>query len=64
MLSKLQLEEEQIKFEVTFDFVINVKNRSYVDTITLQLPAGENLIENGTLSKEITEGFVFKRKVK
>lgn len=61
LLSKVGLTQEQVSFEVTFDFVINLENTSYKSTITLQLPSEGNLIENGTCSKEITDGFIFKR---
>ena len=64
LISKIGLEEEQIQYEVTFDLIINLENKSYVDTIKLQMPSEKGLIENGTLSKEIKEGFIFKRKVK
>lgn len=61
LLKKLQLEQEQIEFNVTFDFIINLRNKSYIDTITLEMPCSKNLIEEGTSSKEITDSFVFKR---
>lgn len=61
LISKLQLEEKQIEFEVTFDLKINLKNKSYMDTISIKLPCDENLIEQGTTNLELTDGFVFKR---
>ena len=52
---------EELKFKVEFDFVIHLKNTSYISHITLELPCTTNLIEEGTASEEITDGFVFKR---
>ena len=61
LISKTEANIEDLKFEVNFDLLINLKNKSYISNITLQLPCGENLIEEGTASNEITEGFIFKR---
>lgn len=61
MLTKTQATTENIKFSVNFDFVINLKNNSYKTNISLELPSDGNLLEEGTCSKEIEEGFVFKR---
>ena len=61
LLAKNNSNLEDLKFEVNFDFVINMKNKSYVTNITLQLPCGENLITEGTTSEEITEGFIYRR---
>ena len=51
-----------MQFAVSFDFVIALKDKSYKASISLDLPC-ENLIEEGTTSKEITDmsQFVFKR---
>lgn len=64
LLTKAKVALEDIKFEVNFDFIIHVKNKSYISNISLTLPCGSNLLEEGTCSKEITEGFVFKRVTK
>lgn len=61
LLYKTDATMESLRFEINFDFVIYLKNKSYVSNISLSLPCGENLLEEGTCSKEITEGFVFKR---
>ena len=61
LISKLELQTEQIEFEVKFDLVIKLKNKSYMDTISIKLPCSNDLIEEGTSSLEITDGFVFKR---
>lgn len=64
LLYKTGATMEDLRFEVNFDFVVQVKNKSYVSNISLELPCGENLLEEGTSSSEITEGFVFKRVIK
>ena len=61
LLSKNNINLENIKFEVNFDLVINLKNRSYVTNISLNLPCGDDLIEKGTTNEEITEGFIYRR---
>jgi len=47
-----------------FDFIIQLKHKSYVSNISLTLPCGENLLEEGTCSEEIANEFVFKRDTK
>ncbi len=61
LLSKTKATLEELNFKVTFDFVIHLKNASYVAPISLELPCQGNLIEKGTTSTEITDGFIFKR---
>ena len=61
MLSKIGLNGESINFEVNFDLTINLKKKSYTTNITLKLPCGENLVEEGTSSQEINEEFIFRR---
>lgn len=61
LLSKTETTIEDLKFKVKFDLVINLKNKSYRSNISLDLPCEDSLIEQGTCSTEITEGFVFKR---
>lgn len=61
LLYKTETKMEDLHFVVNFDFVIKVKNKSYVSNVSLELPCGENLLEEGTSSSEITKGFVFKR---
>jgi len=63
LLQKINLNNEQIKFQVSFDFIITVGNTSYKANIVLDLPTG-NIIENGTSSIEKTDmsDVIFKRK--
>ena len=61
LLQKLNVQNEDVSFKVSFDVVINLKNKSYVSNITLDLPCENDLIEKGTCSKEIIDKFVFKR---
>ena len=61
MLTKVGINNEDIKFNVNFYFIINLKNKSYKTNITLELPCDETLITDGTCSKEIIDEFVFKR---
>lgn len=61
LLQKLNVQNEDVSFKVSFDVVINLKNKSYVSNITLDLPCESDLIEKGICSKEITDKFVFKR---
>ena len=61
MLTKTQATNENIKFKVNFDLIINLKNAKYKTNISLDLPCEENLLEKGTFSKEITDNFIFKR---
>lgn len=61
LLQKIGLKNEDISFKVSFNVVINLKNKSYITNVTLDLPCERNLIEQGTCSKEITDKFVFKR---
>lgn len=62
LLKKLNVENDEIKFKVSFDFIITVTNCSYKANISLDLPYG-NIIENGTESFENinTDEIVFKR---
>ena len=55
------LQNEDIKFKIAFDLVINLKDKSYISNIILDLPCEDNLTIEGTSSKEITDNFVFKR---
>lgn len=64
LISKTEANMEDLKFKVKFDFVVSLKNKSYVSNISLDLPCGDNLIEEGTSSTEITNGFIFKRATK
>jgi len=61
LLQKVGVKNEDVSFKVSFDVVINLKNKSYISNIILDLPCENNLIEQGTCSKEITGNFIFKR---
>lgn len=56
------IEEQDLKFSVSFDLIIQIDNIEYKGTINLELPCG-NIIENGTATKEITDfsDVIFKR---
>ena len=63
LLSGLGINNEEIKFNVSFDIIITTsENVNFKGTINLDLPIG-NIIENGTENKEISdfENIVFKR---
>ena len=60
LLKKINTTEEDIESEVTFDFVIKLSGKSYTSKITLKIPC-DGLVEQGTSSTEITDGFVFKK---
>lgn len=61
LLQKVGVNNEDVSFKVSFDVVINLRNKSYVSSVVLDLPCENNLLEQGTCSKEITERFIFKR---
>lgn len=63
LISKTEAKDEDLEFTITFDFIIKLRNKSYVSNISLTMPCSENLIEEGTSSKEIKDKFVFKRLV-
>ena len=62
MLNKIDIVNEDIKFEVYFDLIVKVDDISYKTTIQLELPTG-NILENGRESLEIedTQKYIFKR---
>ena len=62
MLNKINVTNEDIKFTVSFDLIVNVNNIAYKTTIELELPTG-NILEKGTESLEITDTqkYIFKR---
>ncbi len=62
LLKKLDIQSEEIKFEVSFDFIIEVTNHCYKANIKMELPYGD-IMENGTESfeKVDTSDVVFKR---
>ena len=64
LIKKTGAQIQELQFEVNFDFIIQLKHKSYVSNISLTLPCGENLLEEGTCSEEIANEFVFKRDTK
>lgn len=62
LLNKIQLTNEQIQFQVSFDFIITLTNCSYKANIKLDLPSG-NILENGTesIEKQDMNDIIFKR---
>lgn len=62
LLSKIDVSNEDIQFEVTFDLVITVDNCSYRANIALKFPCG-NILEEGTCSLEKADmsDVIFKR---
>lgn len=63
LLKKAGVKQEDIKVKLTFDLMITLEGGTqYESTINLDFPI-ENVIEEGTTSKEITEvkDFIFKR---
>lgn len=62
LLKKIDVENEEVFFTISFDLVINTKNKSYKTSMEFNLPEG-NILENGTESIEVPniEKYVFKR---
>ena len=62
LITKVGTNEEEIKFQVNFDFIIQINGIKYKANISLNFPCN-NLCEVGTTTKEITDmsNIVFKR---
>lgn len=62
LIKKAGLIEEQIKFQVNFDLIIQVNKIKYKANIALDLPC-DRICEDGTTTREITDmsNIVFKR---
>ena len=66
LLNKIGINENDFKFKVNFDFIIEVKGIKYKSNITLDFP-NENIIEKGTthreinITKEDNKNIIFKR---
>ena len=62
LLSKIDLTQEDISFDISFDLVITVDNCSYRSNLNMTMPCG-NLIEEGTSSIEKTDmsDLIFRR---
>ena len=62
MLRKINVTSEEIKFSVTFDFIIETTKTKYKTTINLDLPSGNlDEQENGYMEKDDLTDIVFKR---
>ncbi len=62
MLKNMNITDEDIKFAVNFDFVINTNGKKYKTNIKLDLPPSE-ITQSGKSSLEITDTskYIFKR---
>lgn len=62
MLKAMDVTDEDIKFSVNFDFIINAEGKKYKTNITLDLPTSA-ITDSGKSSLEITDTskYVFKR---
>lgn len=62
LIKKINVEENDIKYQVAFDLIMKIDNIKYKANISLGLPLAD-LCENGTATQEITDmsDIVFKR---
>ena len=62
MLKNMDITDEDIKFTVNFDFIINTNGKKYKTNINLNLPPSE-ITQSGKSSLEITDTskYIFKR---
>lgn len=62
LLEKVEVTDEEVKFQVNFDFIVKINEIKYKANITLNFPCG-SISTDGTTSKEITDmsNIVFKR---
>ena len=62
LLEKVDVSNEDVQFDVSFDLVVVVDNCNYRANVTLQMPCG-NIVEEGTCSIEKTDmsDVIFKR---
>lgn len=62
LITKAGIQEEDIKFQVNFDLVIQINKIKYKANITLDLPCNK-ICEDGTTTREITDmsNIAFKR---
>ena len=62
MLNDMGITDEDIKFTVNFDLIIETEKNKFKTNMTLELPAG-NITKEGISSKEITDTdkYIFKR---
>lgn len=62
LITKIGLTDQDISFSVNFDLILQINKIKYKANITLDLPC-ENLTNNGTTTREITDmsDIIFKR---
>ena len=62
LIEKMGIKEEDLKFKVSFDLSIELEKKTYITTISIDLPC-ENLFSQGKSTKiiENTSQFIFKR---
>lgn len=62
ILEKMSIADEDLKFKVSFDLIIEVQDKSYITNMVLDLPV-ENLVGQRETHKEITDfsDLIFKR---
>ncbi len=62
LLKKAEISNEQLKFEISFDLIIELESgKEYKTTVKLELPY-DDVVNKGTTSKEITDTNMFKFK--
>ena len=64
LLQNTNTQINDLKAKISFDLILNLKsNKSFKATISLDIPAKDNIIEDGTSSTEITDltDIIFKR---
>ena len=52
LLNKLSLNNEQVKFKISFDFVIEISKHSYKANVQLDLPCGDILKDGKIITKD------------
>lgn len=61
LLKKIDVENRDLEFKVTFDLILKIDNNSYKTNVELDLPCGD-ILENGTTSLELDKkNYIFKR---
>ena len=62
ILNTIDVKDDEIKFSVNFDLIINTEGKKYKTNVDINLPAAD-ITEEGTASLEITDTsrYVFKR---
>ena len=54
LIGKTDVKIEDLQFNVSFDILINIKNRKYKGTVSMEMPCGD-LIKEGTCNIEKTD---------